>query len=110
MPPNTSDEITPEVFKYLVDLASFELEPENQEYLRKQLNAQLKSIHELAEIPLSEDIPASLHGVEYPKQNRPPIREDQPNPFDAIQELTGQIPQFEDGYVVVPDIPHQTLE
>jgi aspartyl/glutamyl-tRNA(Asn/Gln) amidotransferase C subunit len=105
-----SDQITPEIFKYLVDLASFELEPDNQDYLRQQLNHQLKAIHELAEIPLTEDIPASLHGVEYSKEQRPPIREDQPSPFDAIQELTCQIPQFEDGYVVVPDIPHQTLE
>ena len=110
MPPNSSDAITPEIFKYLVNLASFELEPENQEYLRQELNAQIKSIDELAEIPLTDDIPASLHGVEYSPEKRPPIREDQPNPFDAIQELTSQIPQFEDGYVVVPDIPHQTLE
>ena len=45
------DQITPEIFKYLVDLASFELEPENQEYLRQQLNHQLKAIHELANMP-----------------------------------------------------------
>jgi aspartyl-tRNA(Asn)/glutamyl-tRNA(Gln) amidotransferase subunit C len=104
------DEITPEIFKYLVNLASFELEPENQEYLRQQLNHQLRSIHELAEIPLSDDIPPSLHGVEYPRERQPPIREDNPNPFRAIEKLTSQVPQFEDGYVVVPDIPHQTLE
>jgi aspartyl-tRNA(Asn)/glutamyl-tRNA(Gln) amidotransferase subunit C len=110
MPLPTSDEITPEIFKYLVDLASFELEPEIQEYLRQQLNLQLKAIHEMAEIPLMDDIPPSLHGVEYSKDRRPPIREDVPNPFDAIHELTSQVPQFEDGYVVVPDIPHQALE
>jgi aspartyl/glutamyl-tRNA(Asn/Gln) amidotransferase C subunit len=104
------DEITPEIFAYLVDLASFELEPSNQEYLRKQLNHQLKAIHELADIPLKDDIPPSLHGVDYPPTNCPPIREDVPNAFDAIEKLTGQVPQFEDGYVVVPDIPHQTLE
>jgi aspartyl-tRNA(Asn)/glutamyl-tRNA(Gln) amidotransferase subunit C len=104
------EEITPEIFSYLVKLASFELEPENMEYLRKELNSQLKSIHELEAIPLADDIPASLHGVEYPPEISPAIREDKPNAFNAIEKLTHQMPQFEDGYVVVPDIPHQTLE
>ncbi len=105
-----TDEITPEIFAHLVELASFELEPQNAEYLRKELNHQLKAIHELEAIPLDEKLEVSTHGVPYPRANRPPIREDENLPFTENGALTRQIPQFEDGYVIVPDIPHQTLE
>ena len=49
-----SDAITPEMFAHLVDLAALELSPEEAEYLRRQLNNQLKAIHELEAIPLDE--------------------------------------------------------
>ena len=49
-----SDPITPEIFAHLVDLAALELSPEEAEYLRRQLNNQLKAIHELEAIPLDE--------------------------------------------------------
>lgn len=105
-----ADEITPEVFAHLVELASFELEPQNAEYLRQELNHQLKAIHELEAIPLDEKMEISTHGVPYPSSNRQSIREDAHIPFPENRALTSQMPQFEDGYVIVPDIPHQTLE
>lgn len=105
-----TDEITPEIFAHLVDLASFEFEPDQAEYLRKQLNYQLRAIHELNAIPVDKTIPPSLHGVEYPIERRAKIREDEWKKFPDREKLTGQMPQFEDGYVIVPDIPHQTLE
>ena len=105
-----SDPIDTESFAHLVELASFEFEPSQAEYLRDQLNKQLKSINELAAIPLDDDIPPARHGIPYPTQNCPPIREDKTEAIPDRDDLTGQFPQFEDGYVIVPDIPHQTLE
>jgi aspartyl/glutamyl-tRNA(Asn/Gln) amidotransferase C subunit len=110
MDKSMTDEISPETFSHLVELASFDFEPDQAEYLRKQMNNQLKAIHELTLIPLDDSIQPSLHGVSYPKGNRPPIREDEWKAFPDREKIIGQIPQFEDGYVIVPDIPHQTLE
>lgn len=105
-----SDPIDRESFAHLVELASFEFESGQADYLRDQLNKQLKSINELAAIPLSDDIPPARHGIPYPPENCPAIRDDHPEPFKEREDLIGQFPQFEDGYVIVPDIPHQTLE
>ena len=41
------------------------LSPEEAEYLRRQLNNQLKAIHELEAIPLDESLPVTSHGVPY---------------------------------------------
>lgn len=105
-----SDLIDAESFAHLVELASFEFEPEQAEYLRDQLNKQLKSISELAAIPLLEDIPPARHGISYPPSICPPIRKDQVRAFPDREALIDQFPQFDDGYVIVPDIPHQTLD
>ncbi len=52
-----TDEITPELFEHLVDLAAFAFDPDEAEYLRKQLNNQLKAVHQLTSVPLPEDVP-----------------------------------------------------
>ena len=54
-----SELISPETFAHLVDLAALELSPEEGEYIRGQLNNQLKAINELAAIPLDPPIPAT---------------------------------------------------
>ncbi|MGB9673698.1 MAG: Asp-tRNA(Asn)/Glu-tRNA(Gln) amidotransferase subunit GatC [Anaerolineales bacterium] len=102
--------ITPEIFAHLVTLAALELDTQESEYLRLQLNNQLKAIHELVAIPLDPNIPPALHGVHYTAEIRPPIREDdwQPSPF--VEDILSQAPQIEDRYIIVPDIPHQDLE
>jgi len=66
-----SEQITVEIFDHLVDLAALELSADQAEYLRRQLNNQLKAIHELETIPLDEDIPISLHGVPYEAAKAP---------------------------------------
>jgi aspartyl-tRNA(Asn)/glutamyl-tRNA(Gln) amidotransferase subunit C len=38
------------------------------------------------------------------------LRTDEWHPCTDVKDITGQAPQFEDGYLVVPDIPHTTLE
>jgi aspartyl-tRNA(Asn)/glutamyl-tRNA(Gln) amidotransferase subunit C len=105
-----TEEITPDVFAHLVDLAALELDPQEAEYIRQQLNNQLKAIHELAAIPLDESLPITAHGVPYDEGNSQSPRADRwaacPNPDEILE----QAPQFEDGYIIVPDIPHTALE
>jgi aspartyl-tRNA(Asn)/glutamyl-tRNA(Gln) amidotransferase subunit C len=101
--------IEQETFAHLVELASFEFEPDQAGYLHDQLNRQLKTIDELAAVPLDESLPLEIHGVPYPAANSQDLREDKPATFAEREKLTSQFPQFEDGYVIVPDIPHQEL-
>lgn len=105
-----SDEITPELFNHLVELAALELSAEEGEYLRQQLNNQLKAIHELEAIPLDPATPVASHGVPYPPETSAPMREDviraHPNP----ERLLETAPEVEDHYIIVPEIPHQDLK
>jgi aspartyl/glutamyl-tRNA(Asn/Gln) amidotransferase C subunit len=105
-----SDQITPEIFEHLINLAALELDPDEAEYLRGELNNQLKAIHELEAIPLDEDTPITTHGVPYTVEITPAIRDDRwiacPNPEDILE----QAPETEDRYIVVPDIPHTELD
>lgn len=104
-----SDEISPELFSHLVQLAALELGDEEGEYLRRQLNNQLKAIHELEAIPLDEQVRVTSHGVSYLPETAPPIRPDQLVPHPRPEEIIAQAPESEDGYIVVPDIPHTEL-
>jgi len=102
--------ITQEVFEHLVLLASLELTKEEAEYLRGQLNNQLKAIHEMEAIPLDEDIPISTHGIIYASEVAPHIRKDEWKPFLEVEKIIEQAPETEDGYIVVPEIPHEELK
>ena len=104
------EEITREVFDHLVDLAALELTEEQAEYLRRQLNNQLKAIHELESIPIDRDVAISLHGVPFAEAESAPPRQDEWIKYPDPQEIMGQAPQVEDGYIVVPDIPHTELK
>ena len=102
--------ISKELFQHLVQLAALDLSPQEAEYLRRELNNQLKAIDELEAIPLDDSIPITSHGVPYTPQITPAARTDEwiacPNPEDIID----QAPQAEDGYVIVPDIPHTEID
>jgi aspartyl-tRNA(Asn)/glutamyl-tRNA(Gln) amidotransferase subunit C len=102
--------IDPDTFSHLVELASFEFEPDQADYLRDQLNNQLKTIQELEAVPIDENITVEIHGVPYPQSHIQDLREDRSSIFTTRDELIGQVPRFEDGYVIVPDIPHQELD
>ena len=105
-----TDEITPELFEHLVELAALELSAEEGEYLRKQLNNQLMAIHELQAIPLDPATPIASHGVPYTVETSAPIREDiLKSSLDPARLLSGA-PEIQDNYIVVPDIPHQNLK
>lgn len=102
--------ITPELFDHLVELAALELSPPESEYLRQQLNNQLKALQELVAIPLEENIPPALHGVGFPAEIRPPIRDDAWIPSPHVEAILNQALELEDRFIVVPEIPHQDLE
>ncbi len=105
-----NDEISPELFEHLVSLAAFAFDPEEAEYLRRELNHQLKAVRQLEAVPLDADVPPAMHGVPYTDQTRPPLREDVWEPCDNPDEILAQAPQVEDGYIIVPDIPHTELD
>ncbi len=105
-----TDQITPEVFNHLVELAALELDEKESEYLRSQLNKQLKAIHELELIPLEDDVPPARHGVPFPLEISADLREDDWKPYPTPNELLQQAPAIEENYYVVPDIPHTKLE
>lgn len=105
-----SETIDRETFRHLVGLASLELTEEESEYLLLQLNHQLSSIRELAAIPVPDDVPISLHGLDYPPETSAPLRPDEWQPSDMAQDILSQAPDTRDGYIVVPDIPHTTLK
>ncbi len=105
-----SDSISRETFDHLVGLAALELDQEQADYLLRELNNQLKAIHELEAIPLDPATPITSHGVPYTVDTSPPPREDEWRPHPSPEEIIAQAPESQDGYIVVPDIPHTTLE
>jgi aspartyl-tRNA(Asn)/glutamyl-tRNA(Gln) amidotransferase subunit C len=105
-----ADEITPELFERLAELAALELGPDESEYLRGQLNSQLKAINELARIPVAAGIPPAAHGITYTPDLRPALRADDPvRDLDLAARILAQAPESDDGYFVVPEIPHTEL-
>jgi aspartyl/glutamyl-tRNA(Asn/Gln) amidotransferase C subunit len=104
------DEISPELFARLADLAALELDPHESEYLRAQLNGQLKAIGELERIAVPDDVPPAAHGVPFPANIRAPLRPDQAAVDLALAErILRQAPEADEGYFVVPEIPHMDL-
>lgn len=105
-----ADRITPELFNHLVELAALELPPDESEYLRKELNNQLKAIRELEAIPLENDMEITSHGVPYTSETRPEIRSDKWVKNENTELILGQAPEIEDRHIVVPEIPHEDLD
>jgi aspartyl-tRNA(Asn)/glutamyl-tRNA(Gln) amidotransferase subunit C len=104
------DEITPEIFLHIVHLAALELNPDEGEYLRRELNKQLKAIHELEAIPLERETPLTSHGVPYTPDITPLARDDKWVPYPGPEQILSQSPETDEGYIVVPDIRHTELE
>jgi len=105
-----SEEITIDIFNHLVTLAALELDEKQATYLRRELNQQLKAIHELEAIPLEDDINVTTHGVSYNLANSPALRKDIWQPHPNPDEILTQAPQVDEHYIVVPDIPHEKLD
>jgi aspartyl-tRNA(Asn)/glutamyl-tRNA(Gln) amidotransferase subunit C len=105
-----AEKITSELFNHLVELAALELESGEAEYLRRELNNQLKAIDELAAIPIPDDTPIASHGVPYPADVRPELRKDVAVLAPESAAILEHAPQVDDRYFVVPEIPHEDLE
>jgi|WetSurMetagenome_2_1015567.scaffolds.fasta_scaffold62900_2 aspartyl-tRNA(Asn)/glutamyl-tRNA(Gln) amidotransferase subunit C len=105
-----TEEITKDIFAKLVSLAALELNTDESDYLRGQLNKQLLSVHELEAIPLSPEVPLARHGVPFPAEISPDLRKDVLLAFPNSTEIMKQGPQTADNYFVVPEIPHTRLE
>ena len=104
------DEISPDLFARLSVLAALELDPRESEYLRSQLNGQLKAIAELERIAVPDDVPAAAHGVPFPPEIRPPLRSDVALVDPVLAErILRQAPEGEEGYFVAPDVQHIQL-
>jgi len=103
-----SDEITPEIFDHLIELAALELAPDEAEALRRQLNNQLNAIHELERIDVA-GVPIASHGVPYAPALSQPLRPDTVRACDDPDAILAQAPKVEDRYFAVPDIPHDEL-
>ncbi len=106
----TEPPITPEIFQHLVSLAALELDEEEAEYLRRELNQQLQAIRDLESIELPTELSITSHGVPYSPEIRPELRQDHAEPSDKADAILEQAPEVEERFIVVPDIPHTELE
>lgn len=103
------EKISPELFEHLVDLAAIALDHTQSEYLRSELNKQLNVIEELKAIPIDESIPLASHGVVISALNMPALRCDEIIPSTHAEGIVDEAPENEDGYFVVPEIPHEDM-
>jgi aspartyl/glutamyl-tRNA(Asn/Gln) amidotransferase C subunit len=102
--------ITKEIFDHLVALGALELPADEAEYLRAELNDQLKAIRELESIEVPDDTPITSHGVPYSEEIRPGLREDRIEICPEADDIVGGAPAVHDRYIVVPEIPFEELE
>ncbi|NIM93118.1 MAG: hypothetical protein GTO18_05335 [Anaerolineales bacterium] len=104
------EELTRKIFDHLVDLAALEMDEEEAEYLRGELNGQLKAIHELEAIEVGSEIPITSHGVPYTDALRAAVRTDEILPCKEADDILDQAPEVYERYIVVPDLPTEELE
>ena len=104
------DTITPEIFDHLVRLAALELDSSESEYLRKELNNQLRSVQELADIELDPSIASASHGIPFTPSITQGLRSDEWIPNPRPEYILSQAPEVENGYINVPEILHEELE
>jgi aspartyl-tRNA(Asn)/glutamyl-tRNA(Gln) amidotransferase subunit C len=104
-----TEEITKEIFNHLVELAALELDEQEADYLRQELNGQLKAIRELEAIEIADDAVITSHGVPYTTEISAPLRDDVIDPCEESEDILAQAPEVEERYFVVPDIPHEDL-
>ncbi len=103
-------QIDSETFNQLVEFAALGVNEQEAEYLRREMNNQLKAIDELTAIPFEGSIEAAPHGLPYSPENRPPNREDVVQAYSNPQTILDCAPETQDGYIVVADTLSKTLE
>ena len=110
MTDSTTEPIDPKVFDHLVQLAQLQLDDDERSYLRRELNRQMLAIYQLEAADLPDSAGITSHGVPYPEPIRPELRADQIEPSVFADAILEQAPKREGRYLVVPDIPHESLE
>jgi len=108
--PDNEQKITRKVFDHLVDLAALELDENESVYIFRQLNNQLSAIKELLAIDIPADTSPASHGVPYTEENSQALRLDDWEECPDADAILSQAPETTDRYIIVPDIPHTTLE
>jgi len=108
--PEKEEKITQDLFNHLVELAALELDSGESEYIRRELNKQLAAIEELAAIDIPPGTEPASHGVPYTDEISQDLRSDTWSACDDNEAILSQAPQHKDRYIIVPDIPHTTLE
>lgn len=101
--------ITKEIFEELVLTGRLQLDADEAEHLRSEMNLQMHMIRQLEAIPLDGSLPPVIHGNPYPPQIRCALREDEIRPFEDAAAITAQFPKSRDGYIVSPDIEHRKI-
>jgi aspartyl/glutamyl-tRNA(Asn/Gln) amidotransferase C subunit len=104
-----NDAISKEMLNEFIQVAEIKLTDEEKASILATMNDQLKVIHELAAIPVEPGMPPVIHGNPFPVEIQAPLREDVWIPFDHPEEIVNLAPRHRDGYIVSPDVPHQTL-
>jgi aspartyl/glutamyl-tRNA(Asn/Gln) amidotransferase C subunit len=104
-----NEAILPELFQRLAQLAALELDAVESEYLRRELNHQIASIHELEAIPLDVDVPRAHHGVPFSEEITPALRADRWEPYANAADIVTLAPETAGGYIVTPEIPHSEV-
>jgi len=107
---NLKQEISRETFNHLVELAALELGENESDYLLTELNKQLSAIRELEAIDVDKGVPPASHGVPYTPDSSPQLRKDDWIACEDADAIIEQSPVVEDRFIIVPDIPHTTLE
>ncbi len=108
--PDKEQKITKEIFDQLVALAALELEGQEYDYIRVELNNQLTAIDALTAIEIPSGTKPAAHGVPYTKNSSQPLRKDNWEACTHADAILSQAPEHEERYIIVPDIPHTTLE
>ena len=106
----STQEISRETFDHLVELAALELGRKEADYLFTQLNNQLSAVHVLESIEIAKDVPPASHGVPYTKKSSSSLRSDEWDACPDSDAILQQTPEMRDRFIIVPDIPHTTLE
>jgi aspartyl/glutamyl-tRNA(Asn/Gln) amidotransferase C subunit len=107
--PERAELITPSIFSHLEELAALELKEDEREYLRRELNSQLKAIRELEAITVDPATRITSHGVRYTAEISAAPRGDDAVVCGEADEILAQAPEADGRYIVVPDIPHTDL-
>lgn len=104
------EKISKEVFEHLVELAAMKLGEDEAVYLLEQLNKQLTSIEELAQIEIDDSVEPAAHGVPFSSELSGGLRPDVIGKFPSPDLILEQAPELIDRYFVVPDTNHEDLD